>query len=164
MAYPNILSRRLNAEFVNLGFSGNGMGEPALAHLINQIKDKQMLILDYEANVHDKIKLTLESFIDIVRSNNKTLPILVISKIRYAAEIYNEASLKRQKSVAAFQKALVEKKKASGDHNIYYLDGGKLLGENADECTVDGIHPTDFGFMKMANGIEPVIREILDIR
>lgn len=164
MAYPNILSRRLNAEFVNLGFSGNGKGEPALAHLINQIENKQLLILDYEANVHDKIKLTLENFINIIRSKNKTLPILVTSKIRYANEIYNEASLKRQKSVAAFQKNLVEKKKSSGDNNIYYLNGGELLGANADECTVDGVHPTDLGFMRMANGIEPVIRGILNIR
>ena len=164
MAYPNILSRRLNAEFVNLGFSGNGKGEPALAHLINQIEDKQLLILDYEANVNDKIKLTLENFIDIVRSKNKTLPILVISKIRYAAEIYSETSLNRQKGVAAFQKELVEKKMAAGDNNIYYLNGGELLGENADECTVDGVHPTDLGFMKMANGIEPMVRKILNVK
>ena len=50
MAYSNILSRRLNMEFVNLGFSGNGKGETALANLINQIENKKMIVLDYEAN------------------------------------------------------------------------------------------------------------------
>ena len=34
MAYTNILSRRLNVEFVNLGFSGSGRGEPEVAEVI----------------------------------------------------------------------------------------------------------------------------------
>ena len=163
MAYTNILSRKLNMEFVNLGFSGNGKGEPALANLINEIPDKRMVILDYEANTHEKIKDTLENFIDVIRSKNKELPILVMSKIRYAREINNADSLKRQKAVADFQKTLVEKKKAAGDKNIYFLNGGELLGENAAECTVDGVHPTDLGFMRMAEGIEPVLKEILKL-
>ena len=50
MAYSNILSRKINTEFVNLGFSGNGRGEPALANIINTIKDTKLIILDYEAN------------------------------------------------------------------------------------------------------------------
>jgi len=37
-----------------------------------------------------------------------------------------------------------------------------LLGEDFDECTVDGVHPTDMGFMRIARGLEPVIRKILD--
>jgi hypothetical protein len=163
MAYSNILSRRLNSEFVNLGFSGNGKGEPALAHLINQIEKKKMVVLDYEANVGEGIKKTLEPFIDLIRSKNPLIPILVISKITYAAELAFPSQMKTLKDRAAFQKNLVEKKKAAGDQNIYFLDGGTLLGEYADECTVDGVHPTTLGFMKMANGIEPVIRRILNL-
>jgi lysophospholipase L1-like esterase len=36
------------------------------------------------------------------------------------------------------------------------------LGEYAHEATVDGIHPTSFGFMMMADKILPVIEQILD--
>ncbi|MFT5412591.1 MAG: hypothetical protein ACI9NC_005340, partial [Verrucomicrobiales bacterium] len=67
MAYSNILSRRMNAEFVNLGFSGNGKGEPALAKLINQIESKRVVVLDYEANVGAGIRDTLGAFIDLLR-------------------------------------------------------------------------------------------------
>ncbi len=163
MAYPNILSRKLNLEFTNLGFSGNGKGEPALANLINQIENKKMVILDYEANVYNDIKRTLGPFIDILREKNQTMPILVISKIRYASEINNETQMKALVERAQFQKALVEKKRTAGDKNIYFLDGGTLLGEDAHECTVDGVHPTDLGFLKMAQGIEPVLRGILKL-
>ncbi|MGO4276553.1 SGNH/GDSL hydrolase family protein, partial [Paenibacillus sp. TAF58] len=50
MAYTNILSRRFNREFLNLGFSGNGKGEPELAQILSDIPDPACLILDYEAN------------------------------------------------------------------------------------------------------------------
>ena len=163
MAYSNILSRSMNMEFTNLGFSGNGKGEPALANLINQIENKKMVILDYEANVYNDIKRTLGPFIDILREKNPTMPILVISKIRYASEINNEKQMKALEERAQFQKVLVDKKKAAGDKNIYFLDGGSLLGDDAHECTVDGVHPTDLGFLKMAKGIEQVLRGILKL-
>jgi lysophospholipase L1-like esterase len=161
MAYSNILSRRMNAEFVNLGFSGNGKGEPALAKLINQIESKRLIILDYEANVADGIRDTLGTFIDLLREKDKDIPILVISKIRYAGEIHDPAKLKAAQERAEFQKELVKTKRDAGDTNLHFLNGATLLGEHADECTVDGVHPTALGFMKMADGIEPAIRSIL---
>lgn len=85
MAYSNILSRRLDAQFVNLGFSGNGRGEPALAHLINQISGSAFIILDHEANANKTIINTLEPFVDILREKHPDTPILIMSKIRYAS-------------------------------------------------------------------------------
>jgi len=161
MAYPNILSRRLNAGFVNLGFSGNGKGEPALANLINEIGRKRLIVLDYEANAGESIRETLGPFIDILRAADKEIPVLVISKIRYAGELHNSGQLKSAQSRAQFQKDLVKARQVAGDSNIHFLDGGSLLGEHVDECTVDGVHPTALGFIKMANAIEPVIEKIL---
>ena len=44
-----------------------------------------------------------------------------------------------------------EKAKASGDKNVYFIDGKNLLkGENREDCTVDGVHPNDLGFYRMA--------------
>ena len=44
-----ILERKLNADFVNLGFSGNGLGEPALAEAIREL-DASCIVLDFWAN------------------------------------------------------------------------------------------------------------------
>ena len=161
MAYPNILSRRLNREFVNLGFSGNGKGEPALAKLINQIDRKKLIVLDYEANAGESIRKTLGPFVDLLREKDKDIPILIISKIRYAGELFGRPQLAAAQARAQFQADFVETRRAGGDRNIHFLNGGSLLGEHADECTVDGVHPTDLGFMIMADGIEPVIKKIL---
>ncbi|YCM44633.1 SGNH/GDSL hydrolase family protein [Verrucomicrobiaceae bacterium 227] len=161
MAYPNILSRRLNAEFINLGFSGNGKGEPELAKLINQIDRTRLVILDYEANAGESIRETLAPFVDLLREHDNNLPILIISKIRYASELLHSAHLKTAKAREQFQADFVKTRRAAGDTNLHFLSGSILLGDRADECTVDGVHPTDLGFMKMADSIEPVIEEIL---
>ena len=161
LAYPNILSRRLNTEFVNLGFSGNGKGEPALANLINQIERKRLIVLDYEANAGESIRETLAPFIEILRTADQEIPILVISKIRYAGELHSPRQLASAQARARFQEELVKEQRDAGDPNLHFLNGGSLLGEHAHECTVDGVQPTALGFMKMANAIEPVIEGIL---
>ena len=50
--------------------------------------------------------------------------------------------------------------KADGDAAVYYVPTGSLLG-NDGEDTVDGTHPTDLGFLRMAEGMAPVLREAL---
>ena len=162
MAYPNILSRRLGMEFVNLGFSGNGRGEPALANLICQIEAKSLVILDYQANAGESIRETLDPFVDVIRGVHPELPILIVSKILYASELNDDKRMRAARDLARFQLNLVERRREDGDRHIYFLDGADLLGTNAHECTVDGVHPTDLGFLMMAERIAPAITDILD--
>ena len=157
MVYSNILSRKLDVQFVNLGFSGNGRGEPALAHLINEIPGTRMLVLDYEANASKTIVNTLGPFVDILREKHPDLPILIISKIRYAREIIGSPAHKALMNNRDFQKNLVDERKTAGDTNIYFLDGSSTLGDDYDECTVDGVHPTDLGSLRIAAALQPVI-------
>jgi hypothetical protein len=165
----NILSRRLNVPFINLGFSGSGRGEPDVAGNISLIEKPAMLVLDYEANCvnYELFKKTLPEFIAILRSAHKKTPILVISKNRYGQEALdnepdNKSDRKKfREQCKELQQKLVKKLQKAGDKNIYFLDGSKLLGKDYWECTVDNCHPTDLGFFRMADGIEPVIRKIL---
>ena len=56
---------------------------------------------------------------------------------------------------------LIEQLKQDGDQHLYFYEGTDLLGQYRDECTVDGVHPTDLGFMSIADKLTPVLREIL---
>ena len=48
------------------------------------------------------------------------------------------------------------------DKNVYFVDGKKMFGkEDRDMCTVDGSHPNDLGFLRMADMVEPVLRGLL---
>ncbi len=161
MLFSNILSRKLNVEFVNLGFSGNGKGEPELAHLINQVSNKQLVILDYEANANKTIKNTLAEFVDILRQSHALIPILIVSKTRFANEPFGHFKYERLISNRDFQKEFVKNRRQHGDSNIYFLDGSTILGDDYYECTVDGIHPSDLGSYRIAEALLPVIQKIL---
>jgi lysophospholipase L1-like esterase len=161
MAYSNILSRKLDVQFVNLGFSGNGRGEPALAHLINQISGTSFIILDYEANAGETIFNTLGPFVSILREKHPDTPILIMSKIRYANARAGSQAYKAMMERRDFQKNLVDESRSAGDENIYFLDGSTVLGDDYDECTVDGSHPTDLGSARIADALLSVLEDIL---
>ncbi len=163
MSYTNILSRYINHEFINLGFSGNGRGEPELAHIISQIERPALLVLDYEANVGEPANLqqTLPEFIRIYRETHSDIPILVLSRILYAKDRFDAALTKLCDDRREIARHTVQVYQNAGDSNIEFYDGTDLLGDDYEECTVDGVHPTDLGFIRMANGLHPLLRRLL---
>ncbi len=163
MAYTNILSRNLNVPVVNLGFSGNGKGDPGVAEIIAGIPELACVVLDYEANAtaDGLLEKTLAKFFGIIREKHPTVPILIVSKIRYAIMNFSEEALNRANYLRDFQRSFVEEQRKQGDANVHFLDGSTLLGDKFDECTVDGVHPTDLGFARMAENLEPVLRDLI---
>ena len=161
MAYTNILSRALNIEVVNLGFSGSGKGEPEVIRAITSIPDPLLFVLDYEANTQGDLATTLPEAIRILRDAHKRIPILVISRIAFAKDATHEENLRARIANREMQSEVVATRRRGGDDRIHFLDGSALLGPESDEGTVDGTHPSDLGFMGMARNLEPVIRDLL---
>jgi hypothetical protein len=162
MLHTNILSRAMNRPFINLGFSGNGRGEPEVAEALASIADPAGYVLDYEANAGlEGLQNTLTNFIDILRAAHPKTPILVVSAIPYASDSYDAGTQENHAKTRALQRGEVERRQAAGDANIFFHDGITLLGDDFDECTVDGCHPTDLGFYRMAQGMLPVLNTVL---
>ncbi|MDF2937142.1 MAG: hypothetical protein K0Q90_2515 [Paenibacillaceae bacterium] len=164
MAYPNILSRGMKREMVNLGFSGSGKGEPEVARVIASLPDPACLVLDYEANCDglERLQTTLPVFIRILRDSHPMVPVVVITRIRppkadWDAE-FREAMLARR----AYQLELVERLRQEGDRFIFSVDGYELLGDQYAESTVDGTHPTDLGFSLIAAALQPQLSRLLE--
>ncbi len=163
MCHTNIMSRMLDRPFINLGFSGSGMGEPAMARIIAEIENPALLILDYDANAEvDGLRKTLTPFIDILREKHPDVPILLVSRLPYAGEfseypVYNQ----NRWELTNIHLAELGKRREAGDQNIHFLDGSTLYGDAPSECTVDGVHATDYGFSMIARHMAPVIEKIL---
>ena len=147
MAHVAILGRRLNRQMINLGFSGNGRMEPEIAEFIAEL-DPEIFVIDCIPNVHDKIGELTIPFVQILRKQHPTTPILLVEHARPAD--YSSNILLRE----AFR-TLVEQ----GDRAVYLLRGQKILGSLNE--TVDGTHPTDLGFVSMANAFELAISVLL---
>lgn len=159
MAWTNILSRRRNREFLNFGFSGNGRGEPEMAECLGSIAAPAAYILDYEANSHyEGMRNTLETFLAILRKHHPEVPIAVISALPHrrsiafgrpdAPDVHPDTVASRE-----YQRALIAKLRAAGDRNVHFIAGNTLLGDDWDECMMDGCHLNDLGFYRMAENL-----------
>jgi len=155
-AYPAILSRWLDVAFINLGFSGACMGEPEIAHLINEVP-MRVFIMDFDHNAPspEYLREKHEPFYKIIREKNPTLPVVFVTKPN-ADPDDDEDNARKQAVYDTFINA-----QARGE-NVWFVDGMTLFGTaDRDICTTDGGHPNDLGFLRMAEGIAPAVREAL---
>ena len=155
-SYQAVISRMLNCDYVNLGFSGNAKGEPSIAEYIAGL-DMSVFVYDYDHNAPDPehLQATHEPMFKIIREKNPDLPILMISSIRQ--DKTGQFAERREIIRKTYERA-----KANGDENVYFIDGSTLIPEDINnDAKVDGAHPTDLGFYFMAQGIGNALKDIL---
>lgn len=157
-AYTSIVSRWLDADYRNFGFSGSARGEKEFAEYIASLTDISALVYDYDHNSPnpEHLRETHEPFFRLIREKQPDLPIVMMSRPDTDKNI--EDSIKRMEII---QKTYQNAVKA-GDKNVYFLNGMEFFGEyGRAECTVDGTHPNALGFMRMAEKVYPVLEQIL---
>lgn len=148
-AYQAIISRRLDCNFINLGFSGSGKAEDAIVKYMSEL-DMSMFVCDYDHNAPDVeyLKATHEKLYRAIRASHKKIPIIFVSRPDYDKDETDSA--KRRNVVhETFMKAVSE-----GDTMVSFIDGKSLYhGMDRDCCTADGRHPNDAGLVRMADVI-----------
>ncbi|MGI6047690.1 MAG: SGNH/GDSL hydrolase family protein [Petrimonas sp.] len=160
MSYNNILSRRLNNEVINLGFSGNGQLDYEIAEVMSKKHDASLFILDFIPNVNaQQIVEKTNRFVNIIRKENPKTPILFIETIIFPHSYYDQNTHEIIKEKNKLLKKEFYRLKSMDMENIYYLSGDNLIG-NDFEATVDGIHLTDLGFIRFAEELHKKIRRI----
>jgi hypothetical protein len=156
MAHTNILERRFNREFINLGFSGNALLDLEIAELMSSV-EASLYILDFVPNASvEDIEERAERFFDIIRDKHPGTPIFFIEMPIYTHSYFDESTAKRVESKNAAISRIVEELKARGEKNIEFIHSGEMLGHDG-EATVDGSHFTDLGFMRYADMLTPYI-------
>lgn len=159
-----IVSRWLNVDFVNLGFSGNGLGEPAVAEAMAEIK-AAAFVLDYWANPSLEVyRDTLPGFVDALRRRHPRTPILVTSPFWFPAEATSEDLHSKQEAKRRFAREFVAARRRAGDRRITFVDGLQMLSRSQASGLVDGVHPNSLGFQDCAKGLEPHLRKALGLR
>jgi hypothetical protein len=157
MAYSNILSRRLNINIHNLGFSGQAKGEPKMAEYIAGL-EMSAFIYDYDENAPtaEHLQATHEPFFRIIREKHPDLPIIMLSRPSIPSRNARHNPF-REVVMNTYRNAV-----AAGDKNVWFIDGTRYITENGgDDCILDGIHPNDHGYMIMANQIQKILEGII---
>ncbi len=155
--YAAIIARWLNADFVDLGFSGSAVGEAAMARYIAGLK-MSALVLEYDNNAPDSKHLcnTYGNFFRIIREAHPTLPIVGMSRGEFKHNPVVNAE-RREVIRAVYEQAAKE-----GDTRCRFVDGESIFGERGwDSCMTGRCHPNDLGFMRMAEAIYAPLAELL---
>ena len=161
--YQAILSSWMNVDFVNLGFSGNGFGEPALAEAVAEV-EASCYVVDYWANPTTTLyRDTLPKFIEVLRAKHPRTPIVVTGPYYNPSEEVPGEAGERQFEKRVVARELVEARRREGDTQIFHVDGLEMLSKDQSDGLVDGRHANAMGFYFCARGLEPHLRSVLDL-
>jgi lysophospholipase L1-like esterase len=158
LSYQAILGRQLNLDFVNLGFSGNGKGEPVVADMVAEI-DASAFVLDFSQNNPnlESLREVYEPFLTTLRTKHPKTPIIAITAIASSRET------PRLDQMRQHVRDVVRRRIAEGDRLLTLVEGATLLGAGRLDGLVDGVHPNDLGFQWMADGLAPHVAKVLGL-
>ena len=154
-AFMNIIGRHFNLEVVNLGFSGSSRFEPIMAQLTAEVEDPAIVIVEGDRNAGWQRVRDLEpDFITTIRKKHPGVPIVVMQgNPHWGAD-------RGRPKIMAEQKAFMARMQPN-DPDLYWWDCTDFIGPDHTECLVDGKHPTDLGFQRMADHMIELMTPIL---
>lgn len=155
--YIGLLSRWLDTDVLNLGFSGSARGEKTMSDYLCSF-DPSVFVLDYDHNAPNSEHLAQTHYplYAAFREKHPTTPIVFVSRPDFYPCV--EDSVKRRSVVMeTYRRAL-----SSGDTAVEFVDGESFFAsEDLQACTVDCCHPNDLGFYLMAKRMYPVLKKYL---
>lgn len=143
-SYESIVSRALQTDYINLGFSGSAKAEEEIAQYIKTL-DMSVFVYDYDHNAPSlqHLKDTHQKMFLTIRETNPELPIIILSRPKY------KLTDAEKQGLAVIQKTYTDAV-AAGDKNTCFIDGPALMKYARNNGTVDDCHPNDLGFYSMA--------------
>ena len=166
MAYSNILSRWMDSEFINLGFSGAGRAEDEVALALREIPGVTLFIINTAGNCFSRSHLAerFPSFISLIRERYPETPMLIYSLPRWACDRFGyDPEISNEGKAEELEKLFSEL--ASHDGHVYFMrsEGGGAPFDGHPmrfEHTADGYHPNDLGFAFIARELYFKLKEI----
>ncbi|MBN1900679.1 SGNH/GDSL hydrolase family protein [Candidatus Sumerlaeota bacterium] len=152
MCHAALLGRWLDREVINLGFSGAGKMEMEMAELLSEL-DPAVYVFECLPNMTiEMARERVAPFVKFVRKKRPDTPIILV-----------ENPLKGQEEENAELKKIYENLVGEGMKHLHYMPSGGLF-DGEENGTVDGVHPTDLGFFRMAVYYKPFLEGILGIQ
>lgn len=161
LSYQATVARSLNIDFANYGFSGLGRCEREVAEALSEI-DASCFVLDVGQNTSvEELDERFSPFLNTIRGAKPVIPVLVTTPIFYNAELWSgehQATVARKREII---RGCVARRTAAGDERLYLLEARDYLWSDFTDGAVDGGHPNDLGFARMAEGMAPILQAIL---
>ena len=144
--YQNILSRKLNFDYLNLGFASGAKAEEEIIDYLCTL-DMCMLVFDYDHNAKDiaYLEKTHLPALRKLRKAHPDIPFIVLS--RPNRDPSEEQAVARAKLIKENCRIIANE----GTAPVHFVDGQAIFHSHDSEMmTIDGTHPTDLGFYCIA--------------
>lgn len=163
MTYPARLGRAFGMEAVNIGLSGQCKLDKFFSDIAADTEADVFVFDTFSNPTPEQIEERLRGFVKAVRKAHPDTPLIFLqTEIRETGNFdLKKRELERSKRATA--ERIMNEIIASGEPNIYFINPGMPIGDDH-EATVDGVHPTDLGFTRILQHIQPRIEEILRSR
>lgn len=153
-SHTNIISRELNVDHFNFGFSGSAKGEDAICeYVIN--RDMCAFIYDYDHNSStEELRARHKKFFDRFREVHPNIPAIIIP----TTDCEPNRALKKERYDICY--ATYKSRIDAGDKNVYFLDAKEEMVKRCGDYAYverNGGHLNDIGFRAFAD----IIKEIL---
>jgi len=160
MAHTNIISRKLDIDVVNFGFSGNGRMEQPIAELISET-EPLFYVIECMPNMisAENISKTTIPLVNTIKKKNPDTPILFVDHFDFSFSVLDNQVKKYTDSMNTALKTEFKKMVDNGYENIFHLESKNALGSDY-EGTVDGVHFTDLGFIRYADFLIERFKEL----
>ncbi|MBI89740.1 MAG: hydrolase [Candidatus Marinimicrobia bacterium] len=161
LAYTNIISRELNLDCINLGFSGNGHLETVIAEIISEI-DVRLYVVECMANINkDVIKSNTLSVINIIRKNpmNENSDIVFFEQCIVDQNSPDVSTIREIEEKNRELNRQIFSASEYGKNKLHVISQKGCIDEDSDS-TVDGIHYNDIGSRRHADYFMKKMKEL----
>ena len=151
MAHTNIISRQLDRNVINFGFSGNGRMEESIANLISD-SNPIFYVIECMPNMYppDLVSSNTIPLINTIRAKDSDTPIILVDLFTSPLTALDKNAIRGTSEMNNALKTQYDKMINNGYNNIIYLETQSALG-NDFEGTVDAVHFTDLGFIRYSD-------------
>jgi len=160
MAHTNIISRQLDRDVINFGFSGNGRMEEPIANLISD-SNPIFYVIECMPNMYppDLVSSNTIPLIDTIRAKDPDTPIILVDLFTSPLTSLDKNAARGTSEMNNALKTQYDKMINNGYNNIFYLETQSALG-NDFEGTVDAVHFTDLGFIRYSDFLVKKFEEL----
>jgi hypothetical protein len=160
MVHAAILGRRFDRPVINLGFSGNGKMDAAVADLLVEL-DAAVYVIDCLPNMGPAdVTAKCVPLVKRLRGARPDVPIVLVEDRRNTNSWILPARDRLHDDNHAALKAAHAALVAEGVTGLSYIEGDHLYGDDTEGAT-DASHASDLGFMRQADVFTPALRAVL---
>ena len=158
MTYPAQFTRNTGIQLLSLGCSGNSKLQPYFADVL-AAADVDALLFDGFSNPDAKmIKERLFPFIERVQAAHPDIPLIFQRTIRRESRNYSLAAEKKEADKHHMADSLMAIA-CKRYKNVYYVRTDASSPDHL--ASVDGVHPTNYGYTLWERSIEKKVLRIL---